>query len=334
VPIERVKRSWIPILIAAALMLVVAGASLVVAGEFEDNLKRVDHALQTNPNHVHDLARHSCLHRRGYAAQLFYAGHTTRAERSLKYCYSLLQIPEKAPKPQKTKDEISAERIARIQARAAREYDRAISLAPDIGNGLRIYRECAECHMPEGWGLPSGIVPQIAGQHRTVVIKQLADIRAGNRANHLMMPYASVEAIGGAQAVSDVAGYIDTLEISVENGKGPGTNLDLGARLYAENCAQCHGAEGEGDSDRHMPRIQAQHYNYLVAQFQHIRDGKRRNSDPAMVEQIKTIDEAEMLAVLDFVSRLEPPEVFQAPPEWRNPDFADNRPVLGDALLR
>ena len=333
-PIERVKRSWIPVAIVTAVVTLVVGASLVVAGEFEDNLKRIDNALQTNPNHVHNLARHSCLHRRGYAAQLYYAGHEARAERSLKYCYNLLQIPEKAPKPTKTKEEILAARIAAVQRRAAREYDKAISLAPNLDNGLRIYRECAECHMPEGWGLASGVVPQIAGQHRTVVIKQLADIRAGNRANHLMVPYASVEAIGGAQAVSDVAGYIDTLEIDIENGKGSGKNLELGARIYAENCVECHGAEGEGDNDRHMPRIQAQHYNYLVAQFEHIRDGKRRNSDPAMVEQIKGFSEQEMLAVLDYVSRLEPPEAFQASPGWRNPDFADNRPVLGDGLVR
>jgi len=313
--------------------LLVVGAMPTLADEFEDNLKRIDKALQENPKHVHDLGRHSCLHRRQYAAQLYYAGHTTRAERSLKYCYNLLQIPEKGPAPKVTKEQISAARIAAVQARAARELERALLLPPDTDNGLKLYRECAECHMPEGWGLASGLVPQIAGQHRTVVIKQLADIRTGNRANQLMVPYSSAESIGGAQAVADVAGYIDTLEISIENGKGPGDDLERGERLYAENCAQCHGAEGEGDNDRYMPRIQAQHYNYLVTQFQQIRDGKRRNADPAMVEQIKGFDEAEISAVLDYVSRLEPPEAFQAPPGWRNPDFAGH-PILGEELVR
>jgi cytochrome c553 len=136
-----------------------------------------------------------------------------------------------------------------------------------------------------------------------------------------MLPYASVEAIGGTQAVADVAGYIDTLEISVENGKGDGKDLELGASLYADNCARCHGAQGEGNGKKFRPRIQAQHYNYLVAQFEQIRAGTRRNADPKMTDQIKNFEDREMRAVLDYVSRLQPPEELQAPPGWSNPDF-------------
>jgi cytochrome c553 len=72
-----------------------------------------------------------------------------------------------------------------------------------------------------------------------------------------------------------------------------------------------------------MPRIQAQHYAYLVRQFELIRDGKRRNADPEMTEQIRRFSDRDVRAVMDYVSRREPPEVFQAPPGWRNPDFPD-----------
>jgi len=169
--------------------------------------------------------------------------------------------------------------------------------------------------------MQSGIVPQIAGQHRDVLIKQLADIRAGQRSNRLMVPYASVEAIGGPQAIADVAGYIDTLEISTANGRGPGKDLALGEKLYRENCVGCHGASGEGDNERRIPRIQAQHFNYLVTQFEEIRDGKRRNADPQMVAQIEGFADREIEAVMDYVSRLEPPPELVAPLDWRNPDF-------------
>ena len=171
--------------------------------------------------------------------------------------------------------------------------------------------------------MSSGLVPQLAGQRRTVVIKQLADIRAGNRESVLMAPYASVEVIGGAQAIADVAGYIDTLEISTAGGKGPGDQLELGERLYRENCARCHGASGEGDVDAFVPRIQAQHFNYLVRQFQWIRDGKRRNANAEMKAQIESFEERDTHAVLDYVSRLEPPPELQAPPGWKNPDFPE-----------
>ena len=78
-----------------------------------------------------------------------------------------------------------------------------------------------------------------------------------------------------------------------------------------------------------MPRIQAQHFNYLVRQFEWIRDRKRRNADAEMATQIESMDEREMAAVLDYVSRLEPPEELQAPAGWHNPDFSDERPSMG-----
>jgi cytochrome c553 len=164
-------------------------------------------------------------------------------------------------------------------------------------------------------------VPQIAGQHRKVVIKQLADFRAGNRDSVLMAPYTSVESIGGTQAVADVAEYISTLEISVQNGKGPGTDLDLGESLYREHCMECHGENGEGSNDDLGPRIQAQHYKYMMRQFQWIRDGKRRNASEEMTSLSQELGDSEINAVLDYASRLQPAEELRAPANWKNPDF-------------
>jgi len=256
---------------------------------------------------------------RDFAAKLYESREIERAEQSLKICFDLLKISETPTGPTKK----AGPSIAEFQAQAAREIEQALDLTPNIEKGLEIYRGCASCHKPEGWGLSNGSVPQLAGQHRKVVIKQLADIRAGNRDNLLMMPYSSVESIGGAQAVADVAGYIDTLEINVDNGKGSGRDLDLGERLFGENCVRCHGARGEGDAEKHVPRIQAQHYKYLVRQFRWIRDGKRSNANAEMVAQIEGFKDSEAKAVLDYVSRLEPPPELQAPPGWTNPDFAD-----------
>ena len=309
------KRLGVRVAVAMAAALV---ASPTVFADFEADLARVDQALRSNPSRVLQHAQESCLTRRNLAVKLYDLGQQTRAERSLRSCIQLLQIPETAPAPK-----IAAPTQEQLQARATRELERALLLTPDIANGLKIYRECAACHMPEGWGLSNGSVPQIAAQHRKVVIKQLADIRAGNRDNVLMVPYSSVERIGGSQAVADVAAYIDTLEISVGTGKGPGDDLELGERLYAVNCVRCHGETGEGNNEIFVPRIQAQHYNYLVRQFELIRDGKRRNANPEMVTQIQGFGERETHAVLDYVSRLDPPVALQAPPGWKNPDFAD-----------
>jgi len=309
-----VKRGAFRAAIASLLAAVLAPAA---SADFEADLARVDRALTENPARVPGPVLDSCLHRRDFATDLYRRGHEVRAARSLRSCFELLHIPESAPVAK-----VAAPTQAELQARAAREIERALHLTPDTARGLEIYRECAACHMPEGWGLSNGSVPQIAAQHRSVVIKQLADIRAGNRDNVLMAPYASVESIGGAQAIADVAAYIDSLEISVETGKGAGDDLELGERLYAEHCARCHGPSGEGNDETFVPRIQSQHYRYLVRQFEAIRDGRRRNGNPEMAAQIRTFADRETHAVLDWVSRLEPPAALRAPPGWKNPDFA------------
>lgn len=305
---------WASILV---LGLFLPGPLPILAGDFDDDLARVDRALRENPSRVPVETLDSCRSRRNTAVRLHDSGFRARADRSLKYCFQVLKVPETGPSPV----EVAVRSIEEIQAQAAREVERALALTADVGRGLEIYRECAACHMPEGWGLPGGTVPQIAGQHREVVIKQLADIRAGNRDNLVMVPYSSAESIGGVQAVADVAGYIDTLEMTTSNEKGSGDDLELGAKLYQEHCVRCHGSSGEGDAEAFVPRIQAQHHSYLVRQFEWIRDGRRRNANAEMTAQIQDFSEREMRAVLDYVSRLEPPEALRAPPGWHNPDF-------------
>jgi len=306
--------------VCALAALLAAPTALAEEMDFTDALARVDEGLRTNPAGVPQPVLEACRNRRNFAIKQMAARQGSRAERSLRYCFDLLKISETGPRPSDpvvTKEET----MEAIQARAAAEIERALELQPNLARGLEIYRDCAKCHAPEGWGLVGGYVPQIAGQHRTVIIKQLADIRAGNRDGVLMLPYASSEAIGGPQAVADVAGYIDSLEMSTANGQGDGKDLAYGKQLYAKNCARCHGNSGEGNAEAFIPRIQSQHFGYLRRQFTWIKEGRRRNANEEMRKQIEKFGERETVAVLDYVSRLTPPEELQAPPGWHNPDF-------------
>jgi len=203
------------------------------------------------------------------------------------------------------------------------EQQFALDAKPNMENGLEVYEVCAACHKSEGWGEKSGTFPLLAGQHRSVLIKQLADIRALNRDNPTMYPFALPKSIGDSQSLADVTAYIATLPMNPDNGVGDGKDLELGEKLYKDNCVECHGEQGEGDAKEFYPRIQAQHYKYMLRQFEWIRDGKRRNANPDMVKQIKGFSNKDMKAVIDYVARLKPPAKDLGKIGWQNPDFVD-----------
>ena len=206
------------------------------------------------------------------------------------------------------------------------ERDEALKLKPNLENGVDVYEVCAACHLTEGWGTKDGTFPQLAGQLKGVLIKQLADIREGNRDNPTMYPFALPESIGDAQALADVVAYIEKLPMNPDNGKGQwdkGTpEFAQGKKLYEDNCVKCHGEQGEGNLEKFFPLIQGQHYKYMLRQFEWIRDGKRRNANPDMVKQIKEFSDKDMQMVINYVSRIPVPKEKLAPSkDWLNPDF-------------
>ena len=198
----------------------------------------------------------------------------------------------------------------------------ALKATPDLENGKLLYHSCAVCHTPEGWGTPSGHFPQIAGQHRSVILKQLADIHKGNRDNPTMMPFTQPLFTKGAQALADISAYVEQLPMVPNNSVGLGRRLEEGKRLYEENCKKCHGENGEGNAAEFYPRIHGQHFNYLQRQLLWIKNGKRRNADKEMVKQIHDFGYPELELIADYVSRLAPDKSLLADHlDWRNPDF-------------
>ena len=181
----------------------------------------------------------------------------------------------------------------------------ALKLKGDAKRGEEAYGVCSACHLPSGAGRADGTFPQLAGQHSTVIIKQIADIRAGLRDNPIMYPFATT--LTDPQELADVAAYIQTLKIPRDNGRGPGTDLETGKKLFERDCVKCHMKNGEGDRVKFFPVLAGQHYKYMLRQATEIRDGKRRNANPDMVKIIKPYTDKEIDAIVDYMSRLEMP---------------------------
>jgi len=234
---------------------------------------------------------------------------------------SFAMADDAAQKADPTKTSTDAEGKVHQWMSTGGERDVSLKLIPDLKHGRDVYEVCAACHLPEGWGRSDGTFPELAGQHRTVLIKQLTDIREGNRDNPTMYPFALPSEIGGEQSVADVTEYIAKLPMNPENGVGPGTDVAHGEKLFKDNCVRCHGADGEGNFEKYYPRIQGQHYEYLLRQYQWIKAGKRRNANPDMMEQIKNFSDKDTTDVLDYVSRLKPPKDMLGVAGWKNPDY-------------
>ena len=184
------------------------------------------------------------------------------------------------------------------------EINTALKLKPNIANGEKIYPLCASCHLENGWGKQDGSFPIIAGQHYKVLIKQLADIRAKNRQNPTMYPFSDLETIGGAQSVADVTAYISNLPTSTHPGLGDGKKIQQGQAIYRQRCLKCHGENGEGNNDTFFPKLKGQHHAYLLRQLAWIRNGYRKNSNAAMVIEVKALNDSQLDAVADYLSRI------------------------------
>ena len=195
------------------------------------------------------------------------------------------------------------------------EFKEALAKKGDVKRGQETYEICGACHLPTGAGRPDGTFPQLAGQHTTVLIKQMADIRMGLRDNPTMYPFA--KEMTDPQDLADTAAYIQSLCIPTDHGKyeGPDAAAQIakGKELYEKQCKECHGANGEGNKEKFYPVIAGQHYKYLLRQMTEIRDGHRRNANPDMVKVIKPYTNDQLVAISAYQASLTMPGAMCKP---------------------
>jgi cytochrome c553 len=185
----------------------------------------------------------------------------------------------------------------------AAEVAAALALEGDLDRGAHAYESCAVCHGRDGRGRDDGTFPQLAGQHRSVLIKQLVDIREGRRRNPVMAPYA--EALIDSQELADVASYVRSLPIPASaQGSVDG---DVGGALYLRDCGSCHGAQGEGNAEGFVPMLAGQHEAYLLRQIRAIAAGRRENAHPDMKARVSDYADDELRAVVRYAAGLPAP---------------------------
>jgi len=175
---------------------------------------------------------------------------------------------------------------------------------PNLDQGAEVFRTCATCHGPDGGGTLDGQVPRIAGQHTSVLRKQILDYRYDRRWDLLMESIAGRHDLPNAQTIADVTAYISRIDRDPQIGHGDGRLLQQGAASYAQLCRGCHGVAAQGDAAHTIPRLAGQHYEYLRRQIYDAVDGRRPNFSAAHIRLLARLDHDDIQAVADYLSRL------------------------------
>jgi len=193
-------------------------------------------------------------------------------------------------------------------ASALAEFRAAAQLTPDRLHGAQLFATCAACHGAEGGGTSDGSIPAIAGQHGSVILKQLVDFRHDRRWDERMQHFTDRHHLQSAQDLTDVAAYAASLPRfpATTDGIGDGTALAEGASVYFRICEACHRPLGQGDVLRLRPRLAGQHYEYLLRQLNETASGERPGMDPAHVERLRQLTEQQRRGIADYLSRMSP----------------------------
>jgi cytochrome c553 len=184
------------------------------------------------------------------------------------------------------------------------DFAAVLKLTPDVKRGEELFARCAPCHGATATGERQAFTPRLAGQHYRVLVRQFLGFRNGDRWDRRMENVAAEHAaLPEAQDLADVAAYVSRLTRDGVRNVGDGRNLPRGRELFTQQCASCHGARGEGDDAREVPRLAGQDIDYLERQMYDAMDARRRGMAESHRERLAPLSQDEVQGIADYLAR-------------------------------
>jgi cytochrome c553 len=170
-----------------------------------------------------------------------------------------------------------------------------------------VSKVCSACHSTDG-NSASPANPVLAGQHAEYIAKQLANFKAGERKNPVMLGMASALS---PEDMKKLGEYFQKQKIKPRAAKDPAL-VKAGEQIYRGGvmakgiaaCTSCHGPNGAGVPAQY-PRVGGQYAEYTSAQLMAFRSGERANDSNKMMRTIAArLSDAEIKAVTEYMAGL------------------------------
>ena len=164
-----------------------------------------------------------------------------------------------------------------------------------VKTGQKVASFCANCD-GEGGNSARPEVPNLAGQNAAYLLEQSRQFAEGRRRDAFME--GLIKALSVDEKVG-VALYYAAQPLATR----PGARTELratGQALYARTCFRCHAADGRGTEK--IARIAGQQPTYLELTLKRYRAGSGGRADPLMAEQARLLSDAQIEALVAYVS--------------------------------
>jgi len=179
--------------------------------------------------------------------------------------------------------------------------------AGDMAAGKTKAATCGACHGADGNSLAPNF-PKIAGQGERYLVKQITEIKNGDRQVPEMMGFV----MGLSETdIADIAAFYASQ--TAGGGAADPALVEAGKSIFLGGneatgvpaCIACHGADGKGMAAAGFPRVAGQHAAYTEKQLTDFYNAKRTNDASSVMRDIASrMHMDEIKAVSSYIQGL------------------------------